>query len=237
MQTVKSYIVDYYEYSKLGQHYKLGEEGETPVGTVLTPDPLDEDCSGLQLSALKEGGVNLVALLGTGRPTAHVFWRHITPLVSGATVTPNDYGFHVDSSGHAYHVFKAVTPSPFTIESGDGTGHTGRHTVVWQNARHAHWGTLNSLTFDTMKAADDPAFVNPWPVMGKGYVGYHARLLKSVLNQVQAAGLTISYSTTGNTVGASTVTQINRFRANHGLAANGVCDKAMVLRLHGALGL
>jgi hypothetical protein len=235
----KSYIAVFHLYSWIGQLYYLGAEPEADKGREPTPDPLGSDCSGAQGSALDLahvlfGGKTMEAAFGAYRPTADTFYHHCSRISTPTQF--GDYFFHVHG-GNATHI-GAYVGRGFTIESGDGTGHVARHTVAWQNARGAVWGRLPANDLEHILIDADPHPVLPnWPTMGSGYVGWHARCLKSLLNQIQAAGLTISYSATGNTVGPGTVKQINRFRANHGLAQNGKCDAAMLRELIKALGL
>lgn len=211
----KADLVVFYAHTDLKAQYKLGNEAYYDIYGEPSADPLASDCSGLVIGVFQRAGVliggkSLASFLGTIRATAHVMYKHAVSIP--APVNVGDLFFRVDRDGHAYHVGIYVG-NGMTIESGDGTGKTGKHTVGWQNDRGVVWGRFSGNDIGAVNKVS-PSLPD-WPDMYLGSYGRHVRELKTILNYVMGCSLTTGYSAVGNTFGPNTLSWVKKFQATH----------------------
>jgi hypothetical protein len=210
-------LVVFYAHCDLWAKYVLGNEAYESQGWEPSSDPLASDCSGLVIGCFNRakvlfGGKTLSQLTGWTRPNANRLYQVAKPIAQPTLA--GDLFFRVNSEGRAYHVGIYVGHG-HTIESGDGTGKTGKHTVTWQNARGVVWGRFPGADLGTVTPPGQTLPAVDWPDMYLFSFGRYVRELKTILNYLQGSGLTLSDTATGQTFGPVTLREAKRFQAGH----------------------
>lgn len=238
--------------SKADQHYFYGRSilwhtyllGAVPFFSprpANSADPEDADCSGFEIGLwwrskalfkMPDGTwKNYASFFGTSRPTADVIHRHAVRIDQPTQY--GDLGFHVDSAGHAYHVFHYAGReggglAQRTLESGDGHGIVAMHNVGWENLRHAVWGRVpHDLGALTLPPAV-PSLPDWRLPMGQGRVGQDVREAHDILNQVTGSTLTITNTVNGTSYGPKMIAAVKKAEQLYGMKQTGVLSSALV---------